>query len=638
MSDLVGPSWCEYNYQYGILSLSHLPPSLRPAMITTESGYTLSAAPQLVAQKESTLRAGKAVHAVLERQVASVQVVVETETKHDSWALRLLNLWCNLMALVQMNAPNERMHNAKQNACAREIPVYGWVHGVLVMGVIDEIEKRTTTSSTAQADKHKTWRSQEEWRKDPSRKSSSTSSQKSKQSCATSTRPLTAFFSTRPSQSSSPAASIEAQPSTSHMGWGYFLSDTKTRFSSWLPSEEDQFGARMQCMTYKRLFDGLLLGALLASSNNTTRDKKIFSFDVHATPMNWRDTFASLDLDPDQPLSAGFLRDAESVCESWGVDLQAWVEQNDADVCTLNHVILLLEDGLRGLAMDAQRGAAGDEQGGSSVEVIQDTLALTYRRQMQRGRRAKRKKPIGGRRLTRTSTSEVAKMAKEVSQTTLDEQGVGVNGGLQVNEIVENEMDDDDQLVDDVHPPETQEDTQAATESKCDLNSLDGLGGHKDAQHAIQQTLTSHRKRASSSTPPPPLKSSAAATSPIIGIVSFTHDAQTLDAYLECILLLWNGQRQPVGVAPHQTRRCWTCEWIQGCEWRAKQAQRSVLTGRSQSGIGEARVGVQLELSQDATEVRDVQHAKKEQEDEFWSTLDYDSIQVRDANGNLVAW
>ncbi|CDS01478.1 hypothetical protein, partial [Sporisorium scitamineum] len=161
VSDLVGPSWCEYNYQYGILSLSHLPPSQRPATITTEAGQTLSAAPQLVAQKESTLQAGKAVHTVLERRVSPVQVVVETETREDGWALRLLNLWCNVQGLIQMRPGKGK---GKESACVREVPVYGWVHGVLVMGVIDEIEKRTV--QTGAKEKSKTWASQEEWKKD----------------------------------------------------------------------------------------------------------------------------------------------------------------------------------------------------------------------------------------------------------------------------------------------------------------------------------------------------------------------------------------------------------------------------------------------------------------------------------------
>ncbi len=136
VSDLVGPSWCEYAYQYNILSLSHLPPALRPETITTEAGQTLAAAADLVAAKEVTLQAGKAVHSVLEAQVAPVQVHVETHTKEDAWALRLLNLWCDIRSLVQLQPkPPPKGSTKGKEACVREVPVYGWIHDVFVMGV-----------------------------------------------------------------------------------------------------------------------------------------------------------------------------------------------------------------------------------------------------------------------------------------------------------------------------------------------------------------------------------------------------------------------------------------------------------------------------------------------------------------------
>ncbi|CBQ68958.1 conserved hypothetical protein [Sporisorium reilianum SRZ2] len=558
VSDLVAPSWCEYNYQYGILSLSHLPPSQRPTTITTESGSTLAAAPQLVAQKESTLQAGKAVHSVLERQVAPVQVVVETETREDAWALRLLNVWCDVQGLVQMPVAKGK----GRERCVREVPVYGWIHGVLVMGVVDEIEKRAVDQDTRGKEKAKTWASQEEWKKH--QRKASTSPKKPKASSDAS-RPLTAFFAS-PSQSQTQPSQQEP-PSPSAPGWAYFLSDTKTRISSWLPPPEDQYSARMQCMTYKRLLDGLLLGAL------SSPPPAHLTFDPNATPMDWTHTFAALDLDAHQPLSASFLRDAQPLCESWGVDLALFVAQNDADVCTLHHVRLLLEDGLRGFVADAERG----EEGGG---VIQDTLGLTYRRQVQR-RRAKRKK-------SRAATAP----AEQPRQGTLD--------------IIAANQDEADRISDD----ETHK-------------NLDALQGKHDTQQAIQHTL---------SPPSPTTPRRTFEPNSIIGRVSFAHDPRALDIHLRRAISMWKGERALVGVAPDQTRRCWTCEWMHGCEWRAEQARR-----HEDSGKAAAMVEVREDTQQRSEDVVEVEQ-EDEEADEFWSTLDYAAIQVRDSAGNVVAW
>ena len=448
VSDLVGPSWCEYNYQYGILSLSHLPPSQRPATITTEAGQTLAAAPALVAQRETTLQAGKAVHTLLENEVAPVQVVVETETKEDSWALRLLNLWCDIQSLVQMRPEKGK---GKESACVREVPVYGWIHGVLVMGVIDEIAKRPL-DLTEHGQNTKTWASQEDWKKSQSRRKSSTSLKKTKTSNNDAPRPLTAFFGS--SQPSQPVPNVDKPAS---QGWAYYLSDTKTRISSWLPAEEDQFSARMQCMTYKRLFDGLLLGALSSTSPIA------HGFDPNATPMDWARTFTALSLDPHQPLSEAFLRDARLVCESWGVDLAQWVGDNGADVCTLDHVRLLLELGLRGLVEDAAEGRAGGHGGG----VIQDVLALTYRRQT-RGRRVKRK--------TARAVGDDGK--QDARQATLDSSLTQARNAKP-----------DDEGVQLLLEAEVTADT--ATPTIEAQKNLDALQGKTDAAQAISTTLPS---------------------------------------------------------------------------------------------------------------------------------------------------
>lgn len=637
VSDLVGPSWCEYNYQYGILSLSHLPPALRPATITTEAGQSLTASASLVAQKEKTLDAGKAVHTVLEKEVAPVQVYVETETKEDSWALRLLNLWCDVQGLLRLDpgdgkrGRNRGKGKGRENSCVREIPVYGWIHGVLVMGVVDEIEKRTMERNGDGAgkdkEKAKVWASQEEWKKDQLRQKSSPKKAKA----PAPTRTLASFFGSQPpSSSQEKEEKQEDPPPAREPGWGYFLSDTKTRISSWLPAEEDQFSARMQCMTYKRLFDGLLLGALSFSSTHSPRDL----FDPNATPMDWSHTFASLDLDPHQPLSEPFLRDAVPLCESWGTDLALLVAKQGADVCTLDHVRLLLEEGLRELIADARKGQRkGEEEGKEGMTVIQDRLALTYRRQ-KRGRRKKRKQPA----LTGSDAKEVQ---DGMRQTTLDDTTT-TQPEEGSDKVAEEPARDESISTDTIGEPrdapapnttalEPIPDPEGPEEPAPETRkSIDALEGRNDASHAIEQALSSpppstpKKPSASQSTPAPSSPTSPDETqADIIGIVTFSHDPPTLDIYLHKMISMWKGERELVGVSVDQTRRCWTCEWMDGCEWRTSQSHQH------QQQRERMRSTPQIELAEEPGE---------EGEEEFWSTLDYESIQVKDSAGNVLEW
>ncbi|KAJ1021358.1 hypothetical protein NDA18_005596 [Ustilago nuda] len=628
VSDLVGPSWCEYSYQYAILSLSHLPPSQRPATITTAEGTTLAAQPELVQQKDKTLTAGKAVHAVLEKEVAPVQIYVETETREDSWALRLLNLWCHVVGLLRLEPGSEgKQRGGMRVNCVREVPVYGWIKGVLFMGVIDEIDKRRVDVGDGGKKEKRVWASQEQWKKDQLRKAASTSPKKGGDADAkkNATKPLTAFFGSSQPQPEQPSNTTEEEHPK--QGWGYFLSDTKTRISSWLPAEEDQFSARMQCMTYKRLFDGLCFGAISSSPTSTISasvSANTSTFHRNTTPMDWRATFGSLDLDPHRPLSSVFLRDAIPLCGSWGTDLALWIAERDADVCTLDHIRLLLESRLRELVADARRGQCLGE--GERAGVIQDSLALTYRRQSQR-RRRKRKKAV-------FTTNSV---------------GEGQADGLR------------QKILPTTSTEETAEEVEAAVEPAPPLEqearkSIDAIQGHHDASAAIEQALsapsctpkkpslsqTSQESSTSPTSPPPGEEGKGEEKTNIIGLVTFPYDPQTLDDYLSKMIAMWKGERSLVGVSVDQTKRCWTCEWMDGCEWRTSQslqhqnaAQQKALARIQLTPAPAAKLS---EAGEYATLKAVSGEEEKEGEEEFWSNLDLDSITVKDSAGNVLDW
>lgn len=101
VTDLVGPAWCEYLFQYRILGLAHLPISQRPEKVVTPQGATLVPDSTIAQQREQTLASGKAVHQTLEDEVQPVKVEVRTSVREDRWALRLLQMMVGLQALVE---------------------------------------------------------------------------------------------------------------------------------------------------------------------------------------------------------------------------------------------------------------------------------------------------------------------------------------------------------------------------------------------------------------------------------------------------------------------------------------------------------------------------------------------------------
>lgn len=129
VTDFVSPLWCEYAFHYGILGLRHLPVSQRPKEIETPSGHILKPDKQVAQQREKVLVGGRKVHEKLEKEIHPVKVHVQTTTREDEWALRILRLITGLRTLLD-------------SGCCREVPIFGFVHGELVMGVVDEINRR----------------------------------------------------------------------------------------------------------------------------------------------------------------------------------------------------------------------------------------------------------------------------------------------------------------------------------------------------------------------------------------------------------------------------------------------------------------------------------------------------------------
>jgi exonuclease V len=146
--------------QYRLLGKSHLPVDQRPTTIITDQGATIhvnrtvavvrdkargmgadasSSRPFVLTRWSSfhcqVLEKGKEVHKSLEREIYPQVTAVETRTELDRIGLRILNMLVGLSTLESIGK-------------VRELPVMGFVSDYLVLGIIDEIERRPIPGSS----------------------------------------------------------------------------------------------------------------------------------------------------------------------------------------------------------------------------------------------------------------------------------------------------------------------------------------------------------------------------------------------------------------------------------------------------------------------------------------------------------
>lgn len=594
VTDFVSPLWCEYAFHYGILGLRHLPVSQRPKEIETPSGHILKPDKQVAQQREKVLVGGRKVHEKLEKEVHPVKVRVQTTTKEDEWALRFLRLITGLKTLLE-------------SGCCREIPIFGFIHGELVMGVIDEINRRplskrlnkyldedskqaeipasktlahfftpiqqqasTNDESSTQvstSEGMKKYSSQEEWKKEMrkkealaknSKKSPKKSSAKSKKEIETGQGSISAFFGGKDQKDSMivPAMDLNTEEQ-SKQRFGYFLEDSKTRLARLLPPIEDQMQARLQCMLYKRLFDGLISGMVGGlSSSNLTKEESILELDENATLTDLTLLFAHQSLNPDQPLSDAFILDAEELLNGFDLTIRGLDH-----ACTLNTIARLLCNTLAELAKSARDGLGWQTSEGLSTGIIQHHLRLTYRK--RKGNfRSKGKYDLEVRRKQPTRSAKRQNGANE-DYDARNEENKGVSGQstsqnkLEGTEdraiaiVLELGMDDDVQ--------------QAAIEDEILRENGVVIPDSSPSVPLSQRTMTNDNDFDATPT-----------DKNILGTVDFYHNSFQLEKHLRDMMLLWKGERSMRGVTLEQSWRCHKCEFRQDCEWRQEKGQEEL--------------------------------------------------------------
>ncbi|KAI7941517.1 hypothetical protein MJO29_013591 [Puccinia striiformis f. sp. tritici] len=134
VSDLVSCLWCEVQVEYGLLGKRYLKPNQRPKTFTSSTGKQIKVNTKMVISRQNILDGGIKVHNKLEKEVAAPEVQVKVKTKVDSWALKVMNTMVSLSLL-------------RSTGMMREIPVWGFIGGFLIQGIVDQIDLISKSAS-----------------------------------------------------------------------------------------------------------------------------------------------------------------------------------------------------------------------------------------------------------------------------------------------------------------------------------------------------------------------------------------------------------------------------------------------------------------------------------------------------------
>ncbi|WVQ97298.1 hypothetical protein IAU59_004409 [Kwoniella sp. CBS 9459] len=365
VSDLVGPIWCETQYDYRLRTMPFLPPEKRPNIIKSTAGKEIVVDKIKVEGKERILRRGEKIHKRLEREIHPEEVKVQANTREDVWGLRFLNMFSAVEALLTLGK-------------CREIPVVGFLNDIMIMGIIDEIVREPIEPDTAPATR-------------------SRSNQTS----------LTSFFSPVKTRQKGTQDTPQPRKKTHRL----YISDSKTRASGTVPRDEDAVAGKLQVMMYKEMLDAILLSTSpnAAVSAHLSPSQRATSSSSPLPSRNWFSwdrVFDHVSLDPQADFSEGFL------IQSRAVVLGNGLRHGAGEARTLNEMRAVWSRYVVDLGLgspspsasgkpkpNATRTTIGTRKGKEKEEAqnlgrTEDRLELVYRR--AEGKK-KAKKPSEGR-------------------------------------------------------------------------------------------------------------------------------------------------------------------------------------------------------------------------------------------------
>ncbi|KZV67541.1 hypothetical protein PENSPDRAFT_688068 [Peniophora sp. CONT] len=134
VSDLIGPLWCEVQFDYGLRQRRWQPLEERPRSFLGANGQAIHVNHALAAENDHILKAGTVIHERLERELRPETIQVQPESELETWALRLIRI---ISCFADLDT----------HGLCREMPTFGFMHGQLVSGTIDEVRKQAIPGS-----------------------------------------------------------------------------------------------------------------------------------------------------------------------------------------------------------------------------------------------------------------------------------------------------------------------------------------------------------------------------------------------------------------------------------------------------------------------------------------------------------
>ncbi|KAH7886022.1 exonuclease V a 5' deoxyribonuclease-domain-containing protein [Phlebopus sp. FC_14] len=518
VTDLVSPSWCEVQHEYGLYGKKYKPLPQRPASFTSKNGKEIQVHKDVAQKNDRRLNRGKSVHKALEDEVHPQKTFVHAVTEEERFGLRLIQL---------ISGFNEILVDGR----TRELPVFTITHGEVVLGVIDEVLRFPLTLEERQQSE-----------RSPTPPLGPQTEKKQRRSIS---RAGAAAVDDCSADEVLVASTATAGSILSYQEYGLHLVDYKTRRAPSLPPDEDTTSSRLQLMLYHRMLSSVLA-------------PETFNFEV---------LWARMNLDPAKPFSERFIQDIrwrERTDTGHGnshVDLQCllavWVSTVHSErmeeglLMGVNPELQLVYRCPSDRVKQNRRKRAVDcSELDDPLDILELQDELNLSQAIEESLRQ-----LG------QDETEVSTVTRAVAQSI--KQGHSDSGEpIKWRELV--------------RPAGLgQDDTGLAWAIERSL-----LSCAQNVRDQVSENLSREVHDQSSEAPPSATDAHSedqtiSAVSPIIGVKKFMMDDYQLDSYLDDVLQWWHGARPARGVDIAQSNRCFTCEYRESCEWRERKAQEA---------------------------------------------------------------
>uniref|UniRef100_A0A0W0G4P1 Exonuclease v n=1 Tax=Moniliophthora roreri TaxID=221103 RepID=A0A0W0G4P1_MONRR len=537
VSDLVAPTWCEYQFDYGLRQKRHQKLETRPDTFVTQKGKELVVDKAVAIKREAALDKGKTIHKKLEQEIRAETIFVDAATKEERWALRILDIMACFDDLVRLG-------------CAREMPVFGIVGGHPVVGIIDEVLRKPLPSRYEwQATTH-------EAKKRPPDSGPTTPQKPKRFRTDTSQHSIPQYF----EASGGGEGSIPRK--RKHI---LQLNDTKTTRRNSVPPHDYTLTSRLQLMMYYRFLDDIL------SRDNFSPFWERLGLDPEK---RFSDAFtAQTGLFPDgttSPIaclndftSTGLWRSSISRVDSAFIDpTLRLIYRSSRQTKRRVRKLKGKEDSVSAQEQaDIARAIAASLNDSPTASSSGQPIATGFTMGFETLSHSNGKDqsiPNGS-----YSDQEQADIARAIAAS-LNDCPAALNDRLPITTdftMASAALDQD--------TPQISEDSKLLLVLQQSM-----LTNLKETEG----TTTNGIAEIPLTSPAAPEESGEATEdendfdASIVGNKDFKYDAKFLDAHVQDVLDYWEGRREPRGVTIEQSGRCFTCEYREGCEWREQKA------------------------------------------------------------------